>query len=62
MPDAQECERQADLCREEARVTERPQASRVLLSMARSWTILANQMDRLQEIQEGGLDWNACAR
>jgi hypothetical protein len=50
MPDAQECRRQAGICREHAKVSERQQESTALGSMARSWTILANQMDRLDAI------------
>ena len=52
MPDAQECRRQAGICREQAKVSERQQKSTALGSMARSWTILANQMDRLDAILE----------
>jgi hypothetical protein len=40
------------ICLEEARVAQRSQLSTALMGMARSWTILANQMDRLQDMKD----------
>ena len=48
MLNARECRRQAAVCRAEARVTESIGASTTLMAMARSWAMLAHQMDRLQ--------------
>jgi hypothetical protein len=50
MLSAQECRRQAAVCRAEARVTESIGASTTLTAMARA--MLAHQMDRLQAIRD----------
>ena len=52
MLNARECRRQAAVCRAEARVTESIGASTTLTAMARSWAMLAHQMDRLQAIRD----------
>jgi len=52
MLNARECRRQAAVCRAEARVTESIGASTTLMAMARSWAMLAHQMDRLQAIRD----------
>jgi hypothetical protein len=52
MLNARECRRQAAVCRAEARVTESVGASTTLTAMARSWAMLARQMDRLQAIRD----------
>ena len=56
MADAQECRRQAAECRRQAAKCSRvsqtdiaPVSEAIMRSMARSWTALANQMDRLDE-------------
>jgi hypothetical protein len=52
MLNAQECRRQAAVCRAEALVTESIGASTTLTAMARSWAMLAHRMDRLQAIRD----------
>jgi hypothetical protein len=52
MLNAQECRRQAAVCRAEARVTESLGASTTLTAMVRSWVMLAHQIDRLQAIRD----------
>ena len=52
MLNARECRRQAAVCRAEARVTESVGGSTTLTAMARSWAMLARQMDRLQAIRD----------
>jgi hypothetical protein len=49
MADAQECRRQAAECTRLAETDIAPQSEVIMRSMARSWTALANQMDRLDE-------------
>jgi hypothetical protein len=50
MADAQECRRQAAECIRLAKTDVLPQSEVVVIrGMARSWTALANQMDRLTE-------------
>ena len=56
MADAQECRRQAAECSRQAAECSRlsqtdvaPVSEAIMRSMARSWTALANQMDRLDE-------------
>jgi hypothetical protein len=49
MADAQECSRQAAECTRLAKTDVAPQSEVIMRSMARSWTALANQMDRLDE-------------
>jgi hypothetical protein len=49
MADANECRRQAAECTRLAETDIAPQSEVIMRSMARSWTALANQMDRLDE-------------
>ena len=49
MADAHECRRQAAECTRLAETDIAPQSEVIMRSMARSWTALANQMDRLDE-------------
>jgi hypothetical protein len=50
MADANECRRQAVECRRLSQTDVAPGLETVLRSMGNSWTALANQMDRLVEI------------
>jgi hypothetical protein len=52
MIDAAECRRQAVIAGEEARTTENLQLISALMAVARSWAILANQMDRVKVIRD----------
>ena len=49
MADAHECRRQAAECTRLAETDVAPQSEVIMRSMARSWTALANQMDRLDD-------------
>jgi hypothetical protein len=49
MADAHECRRQAAECTRLAETDVAPQTEVIMRSMARSWTALANQMDRLDD-------------
>jgi hypothetical protein len=49
MADANECRRQAAECTRLAETDIAPQSEVIMRSMARSWTALANQMDRLDD-------------
>jgi hypothetical protein len=49
MADALECRRQAAECTRLAETDVAPQSEVIMRGMARSWTALANQMDRLDE-------------
>jgi hypothetical protein len=49
MADAHECRRQAAECTRLAETDIAPQSEVIMRSMARSWTALANQMDRLDD-------------
>ena len=49
MADAQECRRQAAECTRLSHTDVAPASEAIIRSMARSWTALANQMDRLDE-------------
>ena len=49
MADAHECRRQAAECTRLAETDVAPQSEVIMRSMARSWTALANQMERLDE-------------
>ena len=49
MADAQECRRQAAECSRLSQTDVAPVSEAIMRSMARSWTALANQMDRLDE-------------
>jgi hypothetical protein len=49
MADAHECRRQAAECNRLAETDVAPQSEVIMRSMARSWTALANQMDRLDD-------------
>jgi hypothetical protein len=49
MADAHECRRQAAECVRLAETEVAPQSEVIMRSMARSWTALANQMDRLDD-------------
>lgn len=49
MADAQECRRQAAECTRLSKTDVLPQSETAMQGMARSWTALANQMDRLLE-------------
>ena len=49
MADAQECRRQAAECTRLSKTDVSPQSQTAMQGMARSWTALANQMDRLAE-------------
>jgi hypothetical protein len=49
MADAHECRRQAAECARLAETEVAPQSEVIMRSMARSWTALANQMDRLDD-------------
>jgi hypothetical protein len=49
MADAHECRRQAAECARLAGTDIAPQSEVIMRSMARSWTALANQMERLDD-------------
>jgi len=49
MADAQECRRQAAECARLSRTDVTLQSEAIVQGMARSWTALANQMDRLND-------------
>jgi hypothetical protein len=49
MPDANECRGQAAECIRLSKTEVVPQSEAIMRGMARSWTALANQMDRLTE-------------
>jgi hypothetical protein len=49
MADANECWRQAAECIRLSKIEVVPQSETIMRGMARSWTALANQMDRLTD-------------
>jgi hypothetical protein len=49
MADAQDCRRQAAECTRLSQTDVTPASESIIRSMARSWTALGNQMDRLDE-------------
>ena len=50
MANAQECRRQAAECTKLRNATTKSNLRPLLSSMTKSWTVLANQMDRLHDL------------
>ena len=50
MPNARECRAEAIACGRRATESSRASLRKLYRSMARTWNVLANQMDRLEEL------------
>jgi hypothetical protein len=50
MSDPAECRKQAELCMRRAQAADTPELKAILISMARTWTALAVQGERLEAL------------
>jgi hypothetical protein len=62
MASVRECRRQAAECKRSSKATGQANVRAITLSMAKSWTALANQLERLQEADPAEATWLGRAR